>query len=143
MRLLSLALVCACSLLAQNAQVSGVVKDPTDAVIPNATVTIANQDTGAERVAATNAEGLYSAVALNPGRYQVRATASGFQTSTLYNVILEVAQTARLDFTLEVGRAEQSVSVDADATPINLADASVSMTISQQLIANLPLNGRS
>ena len=69
-------------LLAQeSAQISGVVRDPSDALVTGAAVTALNKDTGAERTVTTNAEGLYALPALNPGRYQVRAAAKGFRTS--------------------------------------------------------------
>jgi hypothetical protein len=133
----------AACLLAQNAQISGVVKDSSSAVLPHATVTALNSNTGAVRTTTSNSEGLYTIVSLTPGPYQVKASAGGFQVAEFNNVILEVAQDARLDFTLEVGHSEQTVTVTAEAPSLNVTDGAVGMAVGPEMVDNLPLNGRS
>ncbi len=112
-------------------------------VVPNAVVTALNKNTGAERTVKANAEGLYTIVSLAPGPYRMRSMASGFQAAQFDNIILEVAQDARLDFTLEVGHTEQSVTVTAEASSINVNDGSVGLSVGAEMVENLPLNGRS
>src|SRR5690242_971223 len=82
---------------AQNAQLSGLVSDNQDAVVPNAVIQALNQQTGIHRTAASNREGYYSMPALPPGRYKVTAQANGFQTESREGIKLEVDQNARLD----------------------------------------------
>jgi outer membrane receptor protein involved in Fe transport len=137
------ALLAPALLFGQSAEISGLVKDPVGAVIPNASVEIRNQDTGVRQKTTTNTDGLYSVPGLNPGTYQATVQATGFKTLTRDGIVLEVAQRARLDLTLEVGAVQEKVNVTADASPINTTDASVSMTVGGDLVENLPLNGRS
>jgi hypothetical protein len=137
-----LVLTAAC-LSAQNANVSGQVKDPTNSVVPSATITVLNKDTGSKRIAITNSEGIYSVVGVIPGRYVILAAAQGFQTTRHDDIILEVAQNARFDFQLTVGATEQTVTVTAEPPIVNRTDASVSTVVDRRFVENLPLNGRS
>jgi hypothetical protein len=138
-----LLLVLTSSLWAQNAQVSGLITDPSGAVVPNAKVNIVNKDTGVARSVDSNGEGYYTIPVLPPGRYTMSIQAPGFQTSALDNVKLDVAQNARIDFKLQIGKAEQTVEVSAEAAPINMANGSVGTVIDRTFVGNLPLNGRS
>ena len=128
---------------AQNAQLSGFVSDPSQARVPKANLTITNDNTGSKRSTDSNSDGLYTFPGLEPGKYSVLVEASGFQPERQTGIQLEVAQNARLDFTLRVGDTKQEVSVQADALSINTTDATVSMTVNRDLVENLPLNGRS
>lgn len=89
------------------AQISGVVTDPSGAVIPNASVMVTNTATNGVRTVTTNANGLYSFPDLVPGNYNVQATAPGFSTVLKQNNVLQVQQSATVNFTLEVGQATQ------------------------------------
>lgn len=131
------------SALAQNAELSGVVRDPSDAVIPNASVTARNDDTAAVRAASTSAEGIYTLSLLPPGRYTVEIRAPGFYTVTHRGIRLSVGQAARLDVTLQPGALEQSVTVSAEAALLKTDSATISTIVNRQFIENLPLNGRS
>jgi len=126
----------------QGAQVFGLVKDPSDAVVPGATVTVVNQATGIRRSARSSQEGMYLIASLQPGLYKVTARKEGFQTVARLGVRFEVAQNARIDFTLQVGSMEQEVTVEGGPAPVNLQDGSVGMVIGRELIDSLPLNGR-
>ena len=97
---------------AQNASLEGVVTDPSSAVIVAASVTATNGDTGVRYIARTNSAGEYAFPSLLPGRYQVAAEAPGFRTATRKDLVLEVEQSARLDFSMEIGDARQSVTVE-------------------------------
>jgi hypothetical protein len=136
-------LMAGCSVYAQDAQISGFVKDPSGSVVVNASLTTTNVDTGAERKSSTNESGLYSIPLLPPGKYNMVVQASGFQTQRREGIILEVAQSVRIDYSLEVGTTQQAVTVTADASMINTSDASVGMTVGSEFVSNIPLNGRS
>jgi hypothetical protein len=126
----------------QGAQVFGLIKDPSDAVVPGATVTVVSQATGIRRSSRSNQEGMYVIASLQPGLYKVTARREGFQTLARLGVRFEVAQNARIDFTLQVGSMEQEVTVQGGSAPVNVQDGSVGMVIGRELIGTLPLNGR-
>jgi hypothetical protein len=138
-----LALITPCLVFSQTAELSGLVKDPAGAVVPNASIEMRNQDTGIRQRAETNSNGLYALPGLKPGSYLATVQATGFKTLTRDGIVLEVAQRARLDLTLELGSVEERVTVNADVALLNSADGSVSTVVESQFIENIPLNGRS
>lgn len=88
--------------------VSGIVTDPSGAVIPNATVIVHNVGTGVDTSVTTNEVGLYSARFLPIGQYQVTVSAAGFTTSKFTPFTLEINQTAKFDAKLEPGEPPPS-----------------------------------
>ncbi len=123
-------------------QVSGIVTDPTGAVIPNAAIELLNADTGLKRTATSDASGAYSFVQVIPGPYRLSATATGFRTTTITDVRLLVANPATVNIKLEVGQVSESVSVTAEAVQINTTDASIGNAIGTKPIMQMPLNAR-
>ena len=119
----------------------GEVKDSSGAVIGGATVTVTNTDTSASRSMPSNDAGMFSFPALVPGNYTVRVETSGFRPQAR-SLGLQVQQTARVDFAMEVGQVTESVEVSAVATLLNTDDATVGTVIEQKRITDLPLNGR-
>jgi hypothetical protein len=81
--------------------IAGVITDETGAIVPNATVTVTDTATG--QVRTTSASGDYVVSQLAPGKYEVKVAAAGFQTALASGVTVDVAQRARLDFTLSAG----------------------------------------
>jgi hypothetical protein len=136
-------ILCAVNSFAQNADLSGIVLDPSKLAVSDAQLTIENAATSATRSAFSNQQGLYSVPALLPGRYNITVEASGFKTIHQNGVVFEVDQQARLDFTLEIGSKQESIVVEGSAPLVNVSDASVSTVIGNRFIENLPLNGRS
>ena len=124
-------------------QITGEVSDQSGASIPEATVTVTNNSTNVARTTTTNSAGLYSFPALTPGLYQIKVAASGFQTSVTNSIELQVQQTARIDFTLKVGEATQTLEVSANAAVLNTENTTVGTVIEEARIQELPLNGRS
>jgi len=122
-------------------EITGEVKDQSGAVAPNATVTATNVDTNVTRSTVTNAAGVYSFPNLTPGNYRVRVSASGFENA-VSNLELQVQQTARIDFSLQVGSATQTVEVSAGAELLSTENATVGTVIEEKRISELPLNGR-
>lgn len=101
-----------------SASISGTVRDASNAVLPGATVTVVNVDTGISRTMVTEEQGRYRALQLNPGQYEIRAELPGFKTSIQRGVILTVGQDAVLDLTLQVGEVSEEVVVRGDATMV-------------------------
>src|SRR5712691_5924087 len=123
-------------------EITGEVKDQSGAVAPNASVTATNTATNASRTTRSNEAGIYSFPALLPGPYQVKVEAPGFQLVVRSNIELQVQQTARVDFTLTVGQATQTIEVSGSAQLLTTESATVGTVIEQQSIVDLPLNGR-
>jgi Carboxypeptidase regulatory-like domain len=83
---------------------TGTVTDTTGAVVPGATVTVTNKATGISDSTASNAQGAYTFPLLQPGTYQTAAELQGFKKYVRDGVVVEVAQTTRLDIALQIGR---------------------------------------
>ncbi len=142
MRLAVISLLAWCVAQAQTGNLSGLIRDSSQAVIPSATVRVVNQENGAARTAVTTAEGAYSVEFLPPGSYNVTVEAAGFRSVTETALRIDAGD-SRLDLTLEPGVVEQTVTV-RDASPVVGADAAgVGTVIARPLIENMPLNGRS
>ena len=123
--------------------ITGEVKDPSGAFAPNAPVTVTNTATNVSRATTTNSAGVYGFPDLNPGNYQVKVAAPGFETVVKTNIELQVQQTARIDFTLAVGQATQTIEVSASGELLSTEGATVGTVIEEKRITDLPLNGRS
>ena len=129
-------------MLAQNSGVQGQVTDSSGAAIPNAALTLSNLETGVALKYATNEQGLYVAPSLNPGRYKLEASASGFATQTVNEFRLEVGQTARFNFEMKPGTVVEAVQVSANAVLLNADTTEVGQVIDSKRITEMPLNGR-
>src|SRR5581483_9391108 len=125
---------------ANKAQLSGTVLDPKGSVIPNASVKIKNIKTGLVRELTTNGQGEYRAVQLDPGAYEVVAQSSGFATTTLQNITLNVGAAVSLNINLQLQATTQSVEISA--TMMNSDLPSPSTVLTTAAITDLPINGR-
>jgi hypothetical protein len=122
---------------------TGIVTDPSGAVIRNAEITIRNKATGAERKLRSDEDGSFSAAALPAGEYEVQAQVSGFRT-LLRQATLEVGAIARIEMTMEVGQKTEIVTVESSsAAQLNYESHTIDGVITRQKIQELPLNGRS
>jgi outer membrane receptor protein involved in Fe transport len=133
----------AAPLLAQNAEISGLISDPSHRAVLNAQVAVQSLETGATRTVLSNQQGEYSVPALIPGAYDITVEAAGFKPIHQTGVVVEVDQRARLDFSLSVGSKTEMITVRGTAPLLNTADASASTVVDHQFVENLPLNGRS
>jgi len=124
------------------ATISGVVRDASGAVIPGVAVTATNSETGLMRSAATSENGSYRFSALPVGTYDVRAELAGFQTKLERGLRIAVGDEAVLNIRLEVGVAAETVSVTAEAPVVNTTSGTLGSLVSEQTVADLPLNGR-
>jgi len=132
-------------LLAQVAsgQLTGVVRDPADEVVPGATVTATNVATNVPRSVVTTSDGVYSLTGLLPGEYRVDVELSGFKTERRSGVQIATGTTTRLDFSIAVGNVTEEVVVHAPTTVLREESASLGMVVDNDKVVNLPLNGRS
>jgi hypothetical protein len=125
-----------------SAQLNGVVKDPTGAIIPGATVTATDASKGFSRSDTTDAQGNYQLLQIPPGTYTITARANGFEQVLQNKVILTVGEQASLPFVLKIGTVDEKVVVNADAEILETERSSQATTVDQLRITNLPTNGR-
>src|SRR5579872_6196245 len=124
-------------------RITGIITDPSGAVIQGATISVKNTETGATRTTSTNASGQYFVLDLSVGEYRVTASNPNFREAG-WSVKLIVNQEARVDLTLQVGaNAGDVVKASGDAPMVSTSTSDVSGLVGEQAIKNLPLNGRS
>jgi hypothetical protein len=125
------------------ADLRGYVRDQQGAVVANAAVTARNPATNTTRASVTNDEGFYQIVNLTPGEYDVTVEATSFKKALLPKVKLALGQRADLDVTLEPGSIDATVTISGATTElVETSKTTVSTTIDQQRIENLPINER-
>jgi hypothetical protein len=123
--------------------ITGVVTDPTGAVVAGASVTAANTSTGVVTTATTNNDGVYYLRFLQIGQYTLTIEGVGFKELTTEPFTLEVDQVAKVDGKLQTGTASESVTVTNELQPIlDTDDATLTTTFTANTIENMPLNGR-
>ncbi|HVE58844.1 MAG TPA: carboxypeptidase regulatory-like domain-containing protein [Pyrinomonadaceae bacterium] len=123
-------------------EITGLVTDSSDKVIPGANVTVMNKATGAVRKVTTNSEGLYAFPSLPPGVYELKVEQNGFKISHVDNIRLEVQQSARIDVALEVGQVGETVTIESTPALLNTENSTVGTVIENRIVTELPLNGR-
>jgi Carboxypeptidase regulatory-like domain len=119
----------------------GEVTDATHAVVPGATVTITNHETGLKRIARTDDAGRFNFSQLKPGTYSVKVGAPGFEPRQNDNVVSGLGQKQRVDFTLEVARSNEVIEISSEAPLINPENSNTSTTLSAPALENLPNPG--
>lgn len=122
--------------------ISGQISDQQGAVVPNATVTITNVGTGKTETVNSTDEGTFRVSNLQPGTFSVVVSSSGFATSTVEKVVVEVGKITPLNLTLGIQGASATVEVTAEAPVINTDQQDFSNNINQTSINELPINGR-
>jgi hypothetical protein len=122
--------------------IEGLVLDPSGAVVANATVKVTNLDTGYWRTLTTGASGVYRASLLPLGRYEVAVEAQGFKRAVRSGVTLTAGKTAVVDFNLEIGQVEQTITVTSDIPIADTGKIQQGGTITAQEVRNLPLVSR-
>jgi hypothetical protein len=120
---------------------TGRVTDATGAALAKATIVAHNLDTGVDTPTSTTPTGDYAIPYLIPGRYSVAAHALGFENAVHDGIVLQVAQTSTVNFTLSVGRATETVTVSGD-TLLDFGKGDTGEVIENTRVTELPLNGR-
>ncbi len=123
------------------ARLTGTVTDATGAVLPGASITVANLGTQRVVIVNSEADGNFVVAALPPGAYQVEAKQTGFKTVT-QRITLQTQQVAVLNLQLEVGQVTENVEVTSDVPLVESASSNISDVVTGKQITELPLNGR-
>ena len=127
----------------QTGSITGTVKDPSGAAIAGANVVVTSPERGITRKMATNSTGEYNESALPQGSYDVIVTAAGFKKYEAKGVVLDVAQKARVDVTLEIGAATTEVIVEGtNVAQVETQSSELAGTVTGKEITQLELNGR-
>ena len=137
-----MAFALALPLIAQNAQITGLVKDPTDSPVAGAVVTVSSPESGTRRTIASSADGYYTVALLPRGKYEVNVEKAGFKTVRNTALTLDEGQTLRLDVRMELGAVSESVEVTAQGGLLSTETTSVSTVVPNQRVMDLPLAGR-
>lgn len=122
--------------------ISGIVHDPSDAVLPGASVTVRQVATGVERHLTSGMDGTFSAPALAAGEYTVTAELPGFRTLRR-DVTVATGAVLTVDMKMALGQASEVVNVSGQAVHVDLETHAISGLITRQKIQELPINGRS
>jgi carboxypeptidase family protein/TonB-dependent receptor-like protein len=122
-------------------RISGFVKDPSGAIVPNAKISVQNKS-GLQRSTVTNESGLYTITNVPPGLYTVIAEAPGFQRYQSADNKLDPSSNLVVDATLTVGATTQTVEVSASAVQLQTESATVQKLVNREQIDALELNGR-
>src|SRR5712664_1171437 len=125
------------------AAVTGLVTDPNGRSVPGVTVIITNLATNIASRTVTNDQGVYRVASLQPGIYRMTLDKDGFKSIVKSGVELHVQDVASINFELQIGSVNETVTVEAGGLVINTTDATVSTVVDRQFAENLPLNGRS
>jgi hypothetical protein len=128
---------------AETATLQGTVVDPQGAVIAGASVKITNTATSETKSVRTNRSGEFAAVGLKPGTYAVHAEHVGFSSLDMNGVVLNVGARVEMPLHLAIGNTTDTVTVEGGDEQLVTTSAAVSTVVSQQEVANMPLNGRS
>ncbi|HXH48281.1 MAG TPA: carboxypeptidase regulatory-like domain-containing protein [Terriglobia bacterium] len=124
------------------ATIVGTVKDASGAVIPGASITATEVNTGIRTEVKSGADGNYVITPLKIGAYSLTVDAKGFQKVVRQNIVLNVQAGVRVDFSLQVGSVTQTVEVSGAPPLVQTTDASLGSVVGSQQVEQLPLNGR-
>src|SRR5689334_997145 len=122
--------------------IEGTISDTTGGVVPGATVTLTNEETGVIQTSVTTDAGYYRFPALGGGLYTVKVSLTGFKTAVQEHIRLDAADTKAINLKLEVGEAQEQVSVSAVTPLVETSEGRVSGLIEESQVKDLPLSGR-
>ncbi|MGE5204452.1 MAG: carboxypeptidase regulatory-like domain-containing protein [Chlamydiota bacterium] len=137
---------CLCAPFSQaqiSAKLSGLITDQSGAVLPAATVTARDLDTGISHAAVSDPSGRYQLFALPPGQYEIRVKKDGFAEAIRGGIRLAVGQDASVNLSLRIGQVNQQIKVTEDASLVSLTTQDISGLVGEKQVKDLPLNGRS
>jgi hypothetical protein len=125
-----------------NAQIHGVVQDPSGAAVVGAQITATQTDTGRVQSTVSSADGAFVIPGLPVGSYSLEVSAPAFNKYLQTGIVLEVGQNVQVNISMTIGNVSQEVHVSADAAMVETQDTSISEVVDQARIVDLPLNGR-
>ena len=137
-------LLCSAGMRAQitHGTITGIIKDPSGAVIPNVTVIVTNEQTGLVLTLHSQANGSYQALQLTPGNYSVSAQAPGFKKLTVEHLKVDVGTGVTQDLTLEVGQVTEAMQVTAQSNRVETTSGSVGTIVSVNHVLDMPISDR-
>jgi len=141
-RILLLGFACVATFLfgqSERGTITGTVVDASGAVVPGAHVSVTSLLTNMSSATESTEAGVYTAASLPVGQYTVRVQKDGFRPAVLSGIVLNAASTVRVDVTLEVGTAQQTVEVSASVQLLSTESAKSSVTVTNKLVDELPL----
>ena len=121
------------------ATLTGVVQDASGGVVPGASVVIKNIGTGVTNETVSNETGNFAVAALDPGTYEAKVSLAGFKTFKVDRIALTPGATANVSAKLEIGTAEETITVSAKSELVDTTSTTVSSTISSDQIQSLPV----
>ena len=122
--------------------ISGTVRDPQGARVPNVEITITDEKTGNSRTVTTDSDGFYTTPSIPAGIYTVTAAPTGFKKTVTTGVELHVSENKSVNIDLQVGQVSETVTITSEQAPVELRSGEVSSLISEKQVTELPLNGR-
>lgn len=125
---------------ANSGEIKGIVTDPTNAVVPGATVTVLNVQTGVKLLATTNGDGLYDLPSVEPGKYSITVAKPGFRDAVRDGITLSVG-TIAVNETLQMGEASQAVVVTADVPLVQTEQSNQQMNFDMKAVQDAPIVG--
>ena len=125
------------------ASVTGTVRDTSGAVVPEASITVRNLESGLTRASESDPNGGFTVPSLPVGQYEMTVEKTGFKQAVRRGITLVVGQQAVVNLTLEVGEVQQQVTVTGEAPLVNTTLSSTAGLVGERAVKDLPLNGRS
>jgi hypothetical protein len=122
---------------------TGTVSDSSGKVIPGATVTVTNSATNVNSATQTDKAGLYLIPNLVPGVYELNVRQDGFKSVVKKDVSIHAEENIEINISMEVGSLTQSITVESGAPVVQLTSATLTSTVTETAVAELPVNGRS
>jgi hypothetical protein len=127
---------------ASTAQISGVIRDQTGAILPGAEISVTQTETGLRRNSLSNETGAYVLTNLPTGPYRLEVGLPGFRTYVQTGIVLQVNSNPVVNVVLEVGQVAETIEVQADAAMVETRSSGVGTVVDNQRVVEMPLNGR-
>ena len=133
------------SIVAQSgeAELTGIVRDPSTAIVAGSKLTLTNNNTGQSMTLTTDPDGIFTFIHVKPGTYSLTAEAAGFKRNIRNGIVVATGERIRVDVDLVTGNIEETISVTADAPLLRTESGGLGQVIANKKITDLPLNGRS
>jgi len=132
----------AVALAQATAQITGTVKDSSGGVLPGASVTVTQTETGFKREGVSDADGTFSFPAIPIGPYRLDVMLQGFRTSAQTGIVLQVNSNVAIPVTMALGEVAETITVQANAQVVETRNLGVGQVMDNKRILDLPLNGR-
>src|SRR5690349_12491831 len=123
-------------------RIQGTIKDSTGAVVPEASLTLKNAKTGAERQTKTDEVGRYTFLQVEAGEYQLSVENTGFKKYVQVGIILLLNQVAEVNISLDIGETSEAVTIEADASQVETNSTQLGNVVNERAVTGLPLSSR-